>query len=56
MESLFHLLPETPVVDYGLPRDQLVEQAVRFALRGLGLTEKAIRRCYNPRALPLFGD
>jgi AcrR family transcriptional regulator len=50
----FHLLPETPVVEYGLPRDKLVEQVVRFSLRGLGLTEKAIRRCYNPRALSLF--
>jgi AcrR family transcriptional regulator len=53
---LFHLLPEPPVVDYGLPREKLVEQAVRFALRGVGLTEEAIQRCYNPRALALFED
>jgi AcrR family transcriptional regulator len=53
---LFHLLPETPVVDYELPRDKLIEQVVRFALRGVGLTEEAIRRCYNPRALALFND
>lgn len=52
---LFHLLPETPVIDYGVPRDKLVEPAVRFALRGLGLNEEAIRRYYNPRALALFG-
>jgi AcrR family transcriptional regulator len=50
----FHLLPETPVVNYGLAREKLVEQVVRFALRGLGLTEEAIRRCYNPGALALF--
>jgi AcrR family transcriptional regulator len=51
---LFHLLPDTPVVDYGLPRGKLVEQAVRFVLRGAGLTEEAIQRSYNPRALALF--
>jgi AcrR family transcriptional regulator len=49
-----HLLPATPVVDYGVPPDQLVEQAVWFALRGLGLKEAAIRRYYNPKALALF--
>jgi AcrR family transcriptional regulator len=50
-----HLLPETPVVDYGMSREQLVEQVVWFALRGLGLKDQAIRRFYNPRALALFG-
>jgi AcrR family transcriptional regulator len=49
-----HLLPETPVVDYGAPRDKLVEQAVWFALRGMGLKEEAIQRYYNPKALALF--
>jgi AcrR family transcriptional regulator len=53
---LLHLLPETPVVDYGVPREQLVEQAVRFALRGVGLKEETIQRLYNPRALALYGD
>jgi AcrR family transcriptional regulator len=53
---LFHLLPERPVVDYGVPRKKLVEHAVTFALRGLGLTDEAIRRYYNPRALALFAD
>jgi AcrR family transcriptional regulator len=52
----FHLLCEPPVVEYGLAREELVEQVVRFALRGVGLTEEAIRRCYNPRALALFDD
>jgi AcrR family transcriptional regulator len=51
---MLHLLPATPVVDYGLPRDKLVEQAVWFALRGLGLKEEAIKRYYNPKALALF--
>jgi AcrR family transcriptional regulator len=53
---LFHLLPATPVVDYGVPRDALVEQVVWFALRGIGLKDAAIRRHYNPKALALFGD
>lgn len=48
------LRPATPVVDYGVSRKQLVEQAVRFALRGMGLTDEAIRRYYNPEALRLL--
>jgi AcrR family transcriptional regulator len=52
---MLHLLPATPVVDYGLPRDRLVEQAVWFALRGMGLTEEAIERHYNPTALAVLG-
>jgi AcrR family transcriptional regulator len=52
---LFHLLPQTPAVDYGVPRKKLIEQAVTFALRGIGLKDEAIRRYYNPRALALFG-
>jgi AcrR family transcriptional regulator len=50
----FHRLPATPAVDYGKAPGQLVEQIVWFALRGLGLREKAIRRDYNPRAMALF--
>jgi AcrR family transcriptional regulator len=53
---LFHHLPEKPVVDYGVPRDQLVAQAVWFTLRGLGLKEPVIRRHYNPKALALLGS
>jgi AcrR family transcriptional regulator len=48
------LRPATPVVDYGVPRKQLVEQAVWFALRGMGLTDETIRRYYNPKALRLL--
>lgn len=53
---LFHLLPRRPAIDYRVPRKKLVEQAVTFALRGIGLKEDAIRRYYNPRALALFAD
>lgn len=51
-----HLLPATPAVAYRVPRDRLVEQAVWFTLRGLGLKEEAIRRHYNPKALSVFSD
>lgn len=51
-----HLLPAEPVVDYGVSREKLVEQAVWFILRGMGLKEEAIKRYYNPKALALFND
>jgi AcrR family transcriptional regulator len=51
---MLHLLPASAVVDYGLARDKLVEQAVWFALRGMGLKDEAIERYYNPKALALF--
>jgi hypothetical protein len=49
-----NLRPAKPVVDYGVSRDKLVEQAVWFTLRGMGLKEEAIKRYYNPKALALF--
>jgi AcrR family transcriptional regulator len=52
---LIHLSPTRPVVDYEMSREQLVEQAVWFTLRGMGLKEEAIKRYYNPKALALFG-
>jgi AcrR family transcriptional regulator len=48
------LLPAEPVVDYKMPRRQLVEHVVWFALRGMGVKDEAIRRYYNPRALELL--
>jgi AcrR family transcriptional regulator len=53
---MLHLLPSTPVVDYGVPRDKLVEQVVWFSLRGMGLKEECIHRYYNPQALALLSD
>ena len=47
-------LPKRPVVNYRASRDQLVQQAVWFALRGLGLKDEAIRRHYKPKALATF--
>ena len=49
-----NLLPPTPVIDYGMPREKLAEHVVWFVLRGLGLKEETIKRYYNPQALGLF--
>ena len=51
---MLHLHPKVPAVDYKVSKDVLVEQAVRFALHGAGLTEKTIDRYYNPKALSLL--
>ena len=51
---LSDLLPERPAVDYGVPREKLIENVVWFALQGIGMKEEAIRRHYNPKALALF--
>jgi AcrR family transcriptional regulator len=45
---LLNHLADPPIVDYGVSRATLVEHAVRFALRGIGLKEEAIQRCYHP--------
>lgn len=47
-------LPKEPVIGYGLDREQLVDQATRFSLRGMGLSDEAIAKYYNPAALALF--
>jgi AcrR family transcriptional regulator len=44
-----HLQPERPAVDYGVRPEVLVEQAVRFILRGIGLKDEAIKKHYNPK-------
>jgi AcrR family transcriptional regulator len=51
---MIHLRPPTPAVEYGVPREKMVEQAAWFALSGLGLRDETIRRHYNPRALALL--
>lgn len=47
-------LPKKPVVNYEATREELVQQAVWFALRGLGMKDEAIKRHYNAKALALF--
>jgi AcrR family transcriptional regulator len=41
-------LSRPPIVDYGATPTTVVEQAVRFALRGIGLKGEAILRDYRP--------
>jgi hypothetical protein len=53
MIAIMHL-PERPVIDYEALREELLDEAVWFALRGMGLAERAIASHYNPKALSLF--
>ncbi|HZW31519.1 MAG TPA: helix-turn-helix domain-containing protein [Isosphaeraceae bacterium] len=53
---MFSRIPARPLVDYGVPRATLVEQAVWFTLRGLGVTDKAIKRYYNPEGWTILAD
>ncbi len=43
-----------PVVDFKQSKPEQLEQAVWFALLGMGLKAEAIRRNYNPKALALL--
>ena len=47
-------LPQRPVIDYRVDREELLHEVIWFALRGLGLTDTAIARHYNPKALSVF--
>jgi AcrR family transcriptional regulator len=49
-----HLTPAEPAVEYGASGEQLVEQVVWFVLRGVGMTDEAIKRHYNPQTLAIF--
>jgi TetR/AcrR family transcriptional regulator, transcriptional repressor of aconitase len=46
-------LPAKPAIDYQVNREELLKQAVWFALRGMGLTDKAIATYYKPNTLAL---
>jgi AcrR family transcriptional regulator len=49
-----NFLPPTPVTDYEMSREKLVEHIVWFVLRGMGMREEIIKRHYNPKALALM--
>ena len=50
-------LSHRPVVDYEVNREELLKQAVWFALRGMGLRDGAIAKHFDAHALALFfGD
>jgi AcrR family transcriptional regulator len=51
-----HLLPQSGTIDFKVNREQLIEQTVWFALRGMGMTDAAIKRHYNAAALALFSE
>lgn len=52
---LLHLnMPEDPALNYKASTDRLIEQAVWYALLGIGVKEEAIKRLYNPKALALL--
>lgn len=53
MIAVMHL-PERPVVDYMTPREALLDQAVQFTLRGMGLSDAAIERHYRPEEFAEF--
>ncbi len=53
LASAMHLirLPAQKIVDYGIGEEELTANTVRFLLRGLGVRNTAIRRCYKPARL-----
>jgi AcrR family transcriptional regulator len=48
---MIHSLPSDSIIDYGIPHKALVKQATWFCLRGMGMKENAIRRCYKSKGL-----
>ena len=52
--TMLYRLPPGGVVDYDLPAERLATEMTRYALRGLGLTEAAITRFYQPEALAVL--
>jgi AcrR family transcriptional regulator len=54
--ALAHL-PQRPVIDYKASREELLESAVWFSLRGMGVKDKALAKHFNPKALAeMFGE
>lgn len=41
---MVHSLPSKEVINYGVSRDELVEQITWFSLRGMGMKEEALQR------------
>lgn len=53
MVATMHL-PEQAVVDYEISKEELLHETMLFCLRGIGLSDTAIARYYDPKALALF--
>ena len=47
----FSHMSDEPAFEYEGTREELVEQAVLFCLRGIGMTESAIERYFRPKRL-----
>lgn len=47
-------LPQKPTMDYKVPPGRLLDEAVWFVLRGMGLTDRALAAHYNPKTLAFF--
>jgi AcrR family transcriptional regulator len=47
-------LSDEPVFEYGGNKEELARQVVLFSLRGMGMTDEAIARCYRPEELEAF--
>ena len=52
--TMHYRLPAVGVVEYAMPPELLATEMTRFALRGLGLTDAAIARYYQPEALAVL--
>lgn len=51
--NLCHL-PEKPAFEYEGSKEELTQHAILFALRGIGLSDEAIKRFFNPDQLNDF--
>jgi AcrR family transcriptional regulator len=51
---MLNLHPKTPAIDYDADRETLIEQATWFALLGIGFSDEAIGRYFDPKALALL--
>jgi AcrR family transcriptional regulator len=51
---MLHRHPTAPVIQYRDSEDSLIEQASRFALRGLGLKEEVVQHHYQPKVMALL--
>jgi AcrR family transcriptional regulator len=47
---MLHFFPNIAAIDYKVPQHTLIQEAVYFALRGIGLREELIKRHYNSRS------
>jgi AcrR family transcriptional regulator len=53
---MLHLYPKVSAIDYKVSKETLIEQAVHFALRGVGLKDEAIKRYYDPKSPRLLAE